>query len=434
MPSPRLLSLAPVALALVACGGSGSSTTAAAPAVATIACPPPMGPIPKEDCAEIADDFGALQVGGSLKIAGTRKGAEPKIEAIKAVATLADDIKDRRVKMCEQYVRCRVPVAEHDAQDQLLAGAMRSLIDLWNKRRFSGVDDVLRFREGVRAIERRVTGDEGPPPPKPPRVLKADEALVRVEDPGVAFKSEGGVVTVSATAAGQREALRGNQENVIMTSGRRYRVRVLGRYVPAAPPLIMPGDELVARVKFRAAEEADLAFSLRSLEDPEASESTDTWHVAAKTAKGAHEAKLTADPQQTGFYLGLSVRGAPVDLDDIELLRGGSVIAAARAEADAEPFVQTDCKASTSKPIAGKKSLACAQGDGDRVTLGKPEGYLLITLRDSAGERGSARTLSLEGGRSVDGLLKEAGGQIIVTLVGAGTATIERVEVIDLGV
>ena len=58
----------------------------------------------------------------------------------------------------------------------------------------------------------------------------------------------------------------------------------------------------------------------------------------------------------------------------------------------------------------------------------------MITLRDAAGERASVRTLSLEGGRSVDGLLQDDGAQIIVTLVGAGTATIEKVEIIDLGV
>jgi hypothetical protein len=431
VPSPRLLAFAPLALAALACGSPGSSKTPAAPAVATFSCPPPMGPLPKEDCAEIADDFGALQVGGALQIAGTRKGVEPRLEAIRAVAALADTIKDRRVKLCQSYVKCKVPVADHDAEDQLLTGAMISLIDLWNKRRFSSADEVLRFRAGVRAIDVQVNGDGGPPPPSPPRTLKADDALVRVEDPGVSFRSQGGVVTISATTEGKREALRGNQENVVMTGGRRYRVRVLGRYVPAAPPLIQPGDDLVARLKYRAGEAADVTLALRSLEDPEASESTDTWHVAAK-AKGAHEAKLTADPQQTGFYLGVSVRGAPVDLDDIELLRGGTLLAAARAETDAEPFVKTDCTVAA-KPIAGKRSLACAEGAGDRVTLGKPEGYLVLTLRDAAGERGSVRTLSLEGGRSVDGLLKEDGGQVVVTLVGAGTATIEKVEIIDLG-
>jgi hypothetical protein len=432
VPSLRLLAFAPLALAALACGSSGSSSNPATPAVAMMPCPPPMGSIPKEDCAEIADDFGALQVGGALQLAGTRKGVEPRLEAIHAVATLADTIKDRRVKLCESYVKCRVPVAEHDAEDQLLAGGMRSLIDLWNKRRFSSPGDVLRFREGVRVIDVRVNGDGGPPPPRPPRVLRGEDALVRVEDPGVSFKSEAGVVTVGATAEGKREALRGNQESFMMTGGRRYRVRVLGRYVPAAPPLITPGDDLVARLKWRAGGEADLTLALRSLEDPEASDSTDTWHVAAN-AKGAHEAKLTADPQQTGFYLGVSVRGGPVDLDDIELLRGGTVLAAARAEADAEPFVKTDCTVAT-KPIAGKRSLACPGGQGDRVTIGRPEGYLVITLRDASGERGSVRTISLEGGRSVDGLLKDDGGQISVTLVGAGTATIEKVEIIDLGV
>ena len=171
---------------------------------------------------------------------------------------------------------------------------------------------------------------------------------------------------------------------------------------------------------------------MRSLEDPEASEAAESWHVNAGD-KGAKEIKLTADPQQTGFYLGVLVRGGAVDLDDLELLRGGKPIAAARGEGSDEPGVESACTVSKDKPIAGKGSIRCAPGNGDRITLGKPAGHLMITLRDSAGERATVRTLSLEGGRSIDAALREDGGEIIITLVGAGSATIEQLEVTDLG-
>jgi hypothetical protein len=398
-----------------------------------MSCPPPIGTVPKEDCTEIADDFGALTVDGALKVAGGGKEAELKLEAIRAVATLAQSIKEQRVKLCEAYVKCKVPLAERDAQDQKLASGMRALIDAWNKRRFSGLDEVMRFREQVRVIERRVNGgDAAPPPPKPPRTLKAEEALVRIEDAGVAFRVDGSSLAVSATAEGKRDALKSKAEALGLASGHRYRIKVSGAYKPASPALITPGDELVARLKYRAAGAADLVLALRSLEDPDASEASDAFK-AAPNEKGAHEAKLVADPLQTGFYLGVTVKGAPVDLDDIELSRGGKVIAAARAEEGSEPFVKSECALEKAKPIAGKQSLRCQPGDGDRVTIGKPDGFLVITLKDASGARASLRTLSLDGGRSVDASVSDD-AELVFTLVGAGSATIEKLEITDLGI
>jgi hypothetical protein len=129
----------------------------------------------------------------------------------------------------------------------------------------------------------------------------------------------------------------------------------------------------------------------------------------------------------------VGVTGGAVDLDDVELLRGGKLLAAARGEGAADPAVKTDCSPSPDRPIAGKGSLRCQPGNGERITLGRPEGYLAVVLRDSAGERATLRTLSLQGGRSVDAALVEDGGELVITLVGAGSATIEQIEVTDLG-
>lgn len=439
MPPRRLLALAPLVIAGLACGSSSSTNGAspATPAGPTMTCPPPIGTVPKEVCSEIADDFGALDVSGAIPLAKQGKGAEARLEAIRAVATLAQSIKEQRVKLCEQYVKCKVPLAEHQAEDQKLTGAMRALIDLWNKRRFSGADEVVRFRAAVRAIDVRVNGNasEGVAPAsaaKPARTYKAEEALGRVEDPGVAFRVSGSALAISATADGKRDALRTKPEVLSLAGGHRYRIKIIGQYAPAAPPLVAPGDELVARVKYRAAAAADLQIGLRSLEDPEGAEGAESVHVNAG-ATGAREVKLTADPQQTGFYLGVLVKGGAVDLDDVELLRGGKVLAAARGEGAADPGVKTDCAASADRPLAGKGSLRCQPGNEDRITVGKPEGYLMITLRDSAGERATLRTLSLQGGRSIDAALREDGGEIVLTLVGAGSGTIEQLEVTDLG-
>lgn len=393
-----------------------------------MSCPAPIGPVPKEDCATIASDFGALTVQGALPLAGSGKYADQRLEAIRAVGALAQSIKDQRVKLCERYVKCTVPATEHDAQDQLLSGSMKALIDLWNKRRFSSLDEVVRFRDAVRALDHRVNGAaEGTPqlPAAAPRSFKAEEVLARVEDPGVAFRSGAGSVTVTASADGKREALLSNQDAFSLPAGRRYRIKISGTYHPASPPVVSPGDELQARLKYRAEGEATVQIALRSIEDPDAAEGAETFRTAANE-KGAKELKLTADPQQTGFYLGLSVKGAPVEISDLELLRGGKVLVTGRP---GEPGVKTDCTASA-KPKPGP--LKCAPGDGDRITLGQPEGYLILGLRDATGMRASLRALSLEGSRSLDATVGD-NARLVVTLVGAGSATFERIEVSDLG-
>ena len=48
-----------------------------------MACPLPIGTVPKEDCAAIAADFGAMTVQGALPLAAAGQHAEPKLEAIR---------------------------------------------------------------------------------------------------------------------------------------------------------------------------------------------------------------------------------------------------------------------------------------------------------------------------------------------------------------
>jgi hypothetical protein len=393
-------------------------------------CPAPIGVVPKEDCGAIAADFGSLRVDGALAHAGTGKEADAKLEAIHAVSALAQSIKDQRVKLCDAYTRCHVPLAEHDAQDQALTRTMTQLIDLWNKRHFSRFDEVVRFRDTVRALDKALNGGpEGLPVPlQPPRTLKADAALARVELPDVAFRIEAGALTIGSTnaAAPEREALIGNTEALALSSGHRYRLRVSGTYRPASPPLIAPGDEITVKVTYRADREGTIVLALRSLEDPDASESTETIHTAAHE-RATKEVKLTADPRQTGFSLGLAAAGSPVEIDALEVLRDGRSVVVANA---GDPAVQTSCI--PGRAVGGKPApLACKAGDGDAITLGKPAGFLVLGVRDATGKRASTRTLSLEGGRSVDAAVGED-ARLYVGLSGAGAATIEQVEIIEL--
>ena len=288
-------------------------------------------------------------------------------------------------------------LSEHDAEDQALTAAMHGLIDLWNKRRFSSLGDVASFRAAVRALDVRVNGaaDAAPPPPPPPRSLKAEGVLTRMRIRGSAFRAEAGAVTVTSSTDGKRDALIGKPDALGLARGAPL-PRHPRRHVPArvAALSIAPGDELVARLKYKAEGEASLAVSLRSLDDPEGAESTETWR-AASGDKAVHEVKLTADPQQSGFYLGLAVKGSPVEIGALELLRGGNVLVAAKP---GEPTTRTDC--TLGKPVVGGAAhpLRCVPGEGDRVTLAQPQGYLIVTVRDASGPRASLKALSLEGG------------------------------------
>ena len=419
-----------------ACGGAneGAAATPTSSVITVsgdkLACPEPIGSVPREDCSAVADEFGALSVAESLKLAGTGRDADARLEAIRSAAALANTLKEQRVSLCELYDKCKVTPADHAAKDQLLSGSMRALIDLWNKRRFSGTDAVVRFRESVRSLEQKVNGDSTAAP-GPPKSLTAALALAQVEGAGLSFKADGTALVVTAQGPGSRVALRTKPEALPLASGHHYRIKVVGAYAPAATALIAPGDEITVRLKFRSDKEGDLYAALRSLEDPDAADSTTTWHVNAGE-KGAHEATLTADPTSSGFYVGVGLKGAGgVDLDDVEIVRGGKVIAAGRAEIDAEPGVKSDCLVIGAGALAGQKSWRCKAGPGDRVLLGQPESHLFLTLRGPLGDRAVLRTLSLEGGRSVDATVSED-AELVIGLVGPGTATIRAVETTEL--
>jgi hypothetical protein len=433
----RLGLLVPVLALAPACGGGASAANPATPTSSVITsggdkleCPAPIGSVPREDCSAVADDFGALSVAESLKLAGSGRDADARIEAIRAAAALANVLKEQRVSLCELYDKCKVTTADHAARDQVLSGSMRALIDLWNKRRFSGADAVVRFRESVRALDQKVNGGAATAP-GPAKSLAAAQAFAQVEGAGLSFKIDGSAIVVTALGAGSRVALRTRPEALPLASGHHYRLEVTGAYAPAAPAIIAPGDELTVRLKFRADKEGDLYAALRSLEDPDAGESTTTWHVNAGE-KGAREATLTADPASSGFYLGVGMKGAGgVDLDDVELLRGGKTIAAGRAEIDVEPGVKSDCLVIGAGAIGGQKSWRCKAGAGDRVLIGQPESHLFLTLRGPLGDRAVLRTLSLDGGRSVDATVSED-AELVVGLVGPGSATIRAIETTEL--
>ncbi len=427
--------LAPVSTA--GCGGPQTSAGGTAAASPEVECPDPIGTIPRESCADIADDFGAFDVSSSLKLAGASRGAEERIAAIRAAADLAATLKDRRVALCESYNACKTKPADHAAEDQRLAGLMKALIDVWDARKFLNNDDVARFRAQVAVIAGKLDGttattnsDGAAPPGKPTKKQIRGEALARIEGAGLSFASSGGNVTVTSNAAGTHDALRGGAEE-LRASRVRLRVRVFGSFAPAALPLIAPGDELTVRFKYRAAQAGELYVALRSLEDPDALETTSTFRVAA--GAGNQTATLTATPGSSGFYLGIGARDAgAVELDDVELVRQNAVIAAARAEAPSEPELTTSCTIHPKGALAGKGSFRCASGDGDKLTLGSPTGHLYLAIRGAAGERSRIRTLSLEGGRSLDANPKED-GELFIGLEGPGTVTVQSIEFLPVG-
>jgi hypothetical protein len=316
---------------------------------------------------------------------------------------------------------------------------MSSLIKLWDGRKLTDAVSVDRFHQEVLALHRHIDPNVGkapgpgvaPPPAAAPPIRVEGNTLAKIEGAGVTVKLEpaGAIVTVSDDAS--HDALRSSAEQARLEAGKRYLIKVTGSYTPAAAPLLAPGDEVTVRLKYRAAQASELYAAIRSIEDPDSGEALATWKLAAGE-KGAKEATLTASASASGPYLGIGVGGAGgVEIDDVELVKGGKVIAAARAEAAAEPHVKTSCSDVAAKAIAGKKSLRCAGGAGDKITIGRPASHFFVAVRGPSAERAVLRTLSLEGGRSLDASVTEK-AEIVLGLAGPGTATVRAIEITAL--
>ena len=418
---------------LAACGGPQGGAQTAAGADGEISCPAPIGTIARESCADISEDFGALSVDGALKIATTSKGSEERIEAIHAAGDLAKRLKERRVELCSQYNACKMTLAEHNTEDERLAALMASLIKLWDERKFLDSDGVGQLHEQVKAIAAKLDGQTVDTQgtvvdAKPTTIRVLGDKLSQITGAGATFSAASGAITVSATTDGPRDVLRAGVTELRASGGSRYLIRIAGSYSPASPPLIKPGDDLTVRFKYRAAQAGDVYVALRSLEDPDAGETTSTIAIS-KAGAGELQATLTAVPGSSGFYVGLGSRNIAVEFDDVEVVRGGSVIASALAEASKETLVETTCSVGNNKPITGKGSFVCRSATIDAITIGKPRSHMFIAVRNGTGDdRSILRTMSLEGGRSIDAKIADD-SSLVIGLVGPGSATIEAVEV-----
>ncbi|MCC6553625.1 MAG: hypothetical protein IT372_11480 [Polyangiaceae bacterium] len=438
----RLLACAPLAASVIlASAACGPPKEIESPASASedLECPDPIGKIPRENCTAVGEEFGVLSVSGALQHTGTAGAASLRADAIKAAAALANQLKEKRLALCSSYNACALTPAEHAAKDKLISDLMGALIELWDTRSFADPEAVEKFHAGVRTLGDKLAGRGGGAPQgaqggaqarKPEGIGIAGDKLAQLAAPGVSFSTGDGAVTVKAQDGAARQVLR-SAPALRLRAGRRYLVKVNGSYAPATPPLLAGGDEVVAKVRYQAAQAVELYAALRSLDDPDASESTMTWHVAAGE-KGAHEAPLIARPGDSGFFLAVGARGAgAVTLDDVELVRGGAVLAAARGEADAEPMVKASCTADAAGALSGKRSFRCDAGTSDLVTIGKPGAYLELAIRGASGDKVVLRTQSLEGGRSLDAKLTED-AELFVTIAGAGTATVRSIEMRDV--
>ncbi len=126
--------------------------------------------------------------------------------------------------------------------------------------------------------------------------------------------------------------------------------------------------------------------------------------------------------------MGIGSRTTALDIDDVEIVRGGSVIASALAEGSKEANVETKCTIGNIKPITGKGSYVCQSGTTDVLTLGRPRSHLFIAVRNGTGDdRAILRTMSLDGGRSLDAKVTDD-SSLVIGFVGPGSATIQAVE------
>jgi hypothetical protein len=420
---------------LAACGGPQGGAQSAAGTEGEVSCPAPIGTTARENFAEISSDFGALNVDGALKTAGSSKGADERIEAIKAAGDLATRLKERRVQLCTDYNACKMSVADHNAEDDRLAGLMAELIKAWDERNFQDADGPNQLKSRVKALAFKFDGqaEQGPGPASPAEVKPAvtrvpGDKLSQVTGAGLTFTPAAGRITVAATTDGARDVLKASAADLHASGGSRYLINVAGSYTPASPSLIKPGDDLTVRFKYRAAQLGSAYVALRSLEDPEASESTSTFEIT-KLGSGEQQVTLTAVPGSSGFYVGIGSKTLGLELDDIEVARGGGVIATAQAESAKEANVESTCKIGPGKAISGKGSFSCAAGPKDVITIGRPQSHMFISVRTGSGEdRSILRMMSLEGGRSIDAKISDD-SSLVIGLVGPGSAVIQDVQV-----
>lgn len=418
---------------LAACGGPQGGAQSAAGTEGEVSCPAPIGTIARENCADVSADFGALNVDGALKTAGSSKGSEERIEAIKAAGELAARLKERRVELCTNYNACKMSLAEHNAEDERLAGLMAELIKTWDERNFQDPEGPSQLTTKVKTLVVKFDGQaaDAPTPTsevKPSALKVPGDKLNQISGAGLKFSAISGGISVAATTEGARDVLKISASDLKASSGNRYLIHITGSYTPASPPLINAGDDLTVKFKYRATQAGSGYVALRSLEDPEASESTSPFEVA-KAGSGEQQVTLTAAPGSSGFYVGIGSKTTELDFDDIEVVRGGSVIATAQAESAKEANVESLCSSGGSKPIAGKASFICPAGTKDGLTIGRPQSHMFITVRTGSGDdRSMLRMMSLEGGRSIDAKISDD-SNLVIGLVGPGSAVIQAVQI-----
>lgn len=226
---------------LAACGGPQGGAQTAAGSEGEISCPAPIGTIARESCADISEDFGALSVDGALKIATTSKGSEERVEAIHAAGDLAARLKERRVELCAQYNACKMTLAEHNTEDERLAGLMASLIKLWDERKFLDSDGVGVLHQQVKAIAAKLDGQTvdaqgSVADAKPASFRVLGDKLSQISGTGATFSSASGAITVAATTDGPRDVLRAGVTELHASGGSRYLIQISGSYTPATAP------------------------------------------------------------------------------------------------------------------------------------------------------------------------------------------------------
>lgn len=437
-----------------ACAGSGGEAKNGG----EIECAPPIGVVAREDCASVARDY-AFEVDLALSAPQQKsEHAAAATAALKRASELGTSIKDARVALCEKHNACGVaPPAFVDAEAKL-SGAFQALITLWDQRRLADPASVSKFQArleevatqaGVELPEHGATQPTKAENPKPQQaVIVAGATLVRGEPAAgaVTVKKSGTAVVATTEGKGSEavEVLRANLANRGVTAGRAL-ARVIGKFAPKEPPLFAPGDALVVRLEARATEAAQLVVAVRSIEDEElTSRVRDAAEVEqvlsfAKGEKGKREVKLMAPADSAGLYVSIGPRlpqggkasqeAKPVDLDRIEILRGGALVLEARAEKD-DPRVLTRCALSNKAPLEGKKSYSCKAEGVEAIQLGFPSAYVSLAVA-APGEKPRSPLLltTLEGGRTLEVPSVDA-SEFIAAVTGAGTLTIERLDLV----
>lgn len=149
----------PILLAGAACGGASPR---AGGGYEEYECPAPVGPIVREDCAQSALRYDAIEFSGSVGVSGVAEGsASYKETALRQADRLVAMLKEHRVALCNDFNTCKLTTTEYREEKGRLDDSFVALAALQDRVEQMDAEGASRLLAELQAIRSRVTSSGG---------------------------------------------------------------------------------------------------------------------------------------------------------------------------------------------------------------------------------------------------------------------------------